>query len=88
MDGQWNAEIITPESEGSTPIATDGGLEKNGNDELQVKVDGTSIGIDASGALGAIDMVQSTDDSVEDVVVVDSLPASPDSTTLYLIPEA
>ena len=88
MDGQWNADIITPESEGSTPIATDGGLEKNGNDELQVKVDGTSIGIGASGALGAIDMVQSTDNSVDDIAVVQSLPASPDSTTLYLIPEA
>ena len=88
MDGQWNADIITRESEGSTPIATDGGLEKNGNDELQVKVDGTSIGIGASGALGAIDMVQSTDNSVDDIAVVQSLPASPDPTTLYLIPEA
>lgn len=88
MDGQWNAEIITPESEGSTPIATNGGLEKNGNDELKVKVDGTSIGIGASGELEAIDMVQSTDHSVNDVVVVQSLPVSPESNTLYLIPEA
>ena len=71
---------------GTTYTAGDGIAIAEG--EISAKVDGTTISVNADGELEAIDMVQSTDNSVNDVVVVQSLPVSPDSNTLYLIPEA
>ena len=53
MDGQWNADIITPESEADVEIKTNGGLVE-GDDGLSVKVDGSTIDINASGELEAI----------------------------------
>lgn len=55
MNNQWNSDVITPEGEaGSTPIATNGGLDVNTSGELEVKVDGSTIDINSSGELEAI----------------------------------
>ena len=51
---QWNADIITPDAPASdTPIATNGGLEKNQSGELGVSVDGSTVTINGSGQLEA-----------------------------------
>ncbi len=54
MDGQWNADIITPIDEGSAPIATNGGLKKNEDLELEVSVDNETIVINGEGELQAV----------------------------------
>lgn len=54
MDGQWNASIITPIDEGSAPIATNGGLKKNEDLELEVSVDNETIVINGEGELQAV----------------------------------
>ena len=52
---EWNAEIITPESEsGMPPLATNGGLGTNAQDELEVKVDGSTITVNGDGELEAL----------------------------------
>lgn len=51
---QWNADIITPDAPASdTPIATNGGLEKNQSGELGVSVDGSTVTINGEGQLEA-----------------------------------
>lgn len=51
---QWNADIITPDAPASdTPIATNGGLEKNQSGELGVSVDGSTVTINGDGQLEA-----------------------------------
>lgn len=51
---QWNADIITPDAPASdTPIATNGGLEKNQSGELGVSVDGSTVTINGQGQLAS-----------------------------------
>ena len=51
---QWNADIITPDAPASdTPIATNGGLEKNQSGELGVSVDGSTVTINGDGQLAS-----------------------------------
>lgn len=56
------------------------------NPQLAVSVDDSTITINGSGQLQANCGIASTD--VATIAVVNALPASPDSSTLYLIPEA
>lgn len=50
---QWNADIVTPEVEASAEIQANGGLEKDQDGALGVKVDGTTVTINSDGALQA-----------------------------------
>jgi hypothetical protein len=50
---QWNADIITPDSEASAEIISGGGLEKDAQGAIGVKVDESTIVINQEGALGA-----------------------------------
>lgn len=51
---QGNADIITPDAPASdTPIATNGGLEKNQSGELGVSVDGSTVTINGDGQLAS-----------------------------------
>lgn len=100
---EWNAEIITPDSEASAEIIANGGLEKDQDGAIGVKVDGSSVTINSSGELQAAggttytagNMISLANDAIAvsttagitDVQQVASLPASPVSTVLYLIPE-
>lgn len=50
---QWNADIITPDTEASAEIISGGGLEKDAAGAIGVKVDETTIVINQDGALEA-----------------------------------
>lgn len=50
---EWNAEIITPDSEASAEIISGGGLEKDSAGAIGVKVDNSTITINSAGALQA-----------------------------------
>lgn len=55
---QWNADIITPDNDASAEIIDNGGLVKDENGAVGVKVDNATVSINDSGAIKAnLDML-------------------------------
>lgn len=78
-DLPWGLEVCEWAIDNIGPVVTSA-------PQLAVSVDNSSITINGSGQLQASGGIASTD--VATIAVVTSLPATPDSSTLYLIPEA